>query len=188
MWVFVEHENQKPYDYMYETLTGGGLDVLGIVVDGRRSFYTSFNGVPIQMCHFHMAKILSRYLTRNPNLKFNQDLWEIWYKVKHLSQELLQKALFDWYCRYSDELTEGYIDPKHNRWVYSRERTLKAYKSFRRFIPYLFTYKTSKWISNTNNSLEGMFGQMKKKINIHNGLRVDRLTKIIHYYLREQNS
>lgn len=168
---------------MYNKLIERGFSILGIVVDGRRSFYKSFNGAPIQMCHFHMAKILSRYLTRNPNLKVNVDLWNIWYKIDTLTPHQLHRELFNWYRVYANELVEGYIDPRNNRWIYTKERTIKAYHSLLRFTPYLFTYKSSKWIPNTNNSTEGMFSQMKRKINIHNGLTLERKMKIIHYYL-----
>ena len=135
------------------------------------------------MCHFHMAQILRRYLTKNPNLNFNKELWEIWYNIDNLNPHKLKKELFKWYCKHSSELTKGFIDQETGKWFYSRERSLKAYKSLTRFAPYLFTYQSSKWIPNTNNSIEGSFRQMKKKINIHSGLRVDRKAKIIHHYL-----
>ncbi len=160
---------------------------MGIVVDGRKPYYTSFGETPIQMCHFHMAKILARYLTRNPNLQVNKDLWDIWFNMKDLTPAKLYAELFKWYRLHSNELLEGYIDPRDGKWKYTKERTLKAYKSLRSFTPYLFTYKTSIWIPNTNNSIEGMFGQMKKKINIHSGLTLERKMKIIHYYLVENN-
>lgn len=183
LWVFVEHENQSPYDYMYNKLKEANFKILGIVVDGRKPFYSSFDKVPIQMCHFHMAKILSRYITRNPNLEVNKDLWDIWFRMDLLSASKLHNELHQWYCKYADELVQGYIDPRDNRWHYSKERTLKAYLSLRSFTRYLFTYKTSKWIPNTNNSTEGMFSQMKKKLEVHTGLNWMRKMKIIHYYL-----
>ena len=168
---------------MYKKLIEKGFSILGIVVDGRRSFYNSFGTTPIQMCHFHMAKILARYLTRHPNLQVNIDLWNIWYKIETLTPYQLHKELFNWYRVYADELVQGYIDPRDNRWRYTKERTVKAYQSLLRFTQYLFVYKTSKWIPSTNNSTEGMFSQMKRKINIHNGLTLGRKMRIVHYCL-----
>lgn len=188
LWVFVEKEKQDPYDYMYNKIKEQGFTILGIVVDGRKSFYTSFNNTPIQMGHFHMAKILSRYLTKNPNLQVNIDLWNIWYKVNTLTPYQLNKELFNWYRIYAHKLVEEYIDPRDNRWRYTKERTLKAYHFIKRFVQYLFTYRDSRWIPNTNISTEGMFSQMKRKIKIHNELILERKMKIIHYYLRKNGA
>lgn len=186
IWVFTQTEKQAPYTYMYKKLIKEGVSILGIVVDGRNSFYTSFNNTPIQMCHFHMAQILRRYLTKKPNLEVNKELWNIWYKIEQLNTKQLQKTLFKWFCKYSNQLTETYTDQDNNI-KYIKERTLNAYKSLRRYSSYLFTYKASKWIPNTNNSIEGMFSQMKKKINIHNGLTLTRKMKVIHFYLINNN-
>lgn len=186
IWAFTAKENQNLYRSLYEKLIDANFNIMGIVVDGRSSYYKSFGEVPIQMCHFHMAKILRKYLTKNPNLKFNKELWKIWYSIKDNNLQNFTKELFYWYCSYVDELTEMYIDSETNKYIYVRERTLKAYKSLRRFTPYLFTYQTSRWIPNTNNSIEGTFSQLKAKLRVHNGLRWDRKAKVIHCLLSEK--
>lgn len=183
IWSFTQKENQNTYTDLYKKLVDANFDILGLVVDGRNSYYKAFKKVPIQMCHFHMAKILRKYLTKHPNLDFNKDLWRIWYSLHDHTPQSFSKRLFLWYCKYCAELTQRYLNEETNRWVYSRERTIKAYRSLRRFTPYLFTYKTSRWIPNTNNSIEGVFSQMKAKLRVHNGLRWDRKAKVVHQLL-----
>lgn len=160
-----------------------GVTLLGIVVDGKDSFFSSFGDTPIQMCHFHMSHILRKYLTKHPTLECNKELWEVWYARKEHTKSTFTLLLLKWYLKYSHELVQGYINPDTNSWEYSRERTIKAYKSLRRFTPYLFTYQSSKWIPTTNNSCEGVNSDLKNKMRNHNGLRWDRRAKVIHFYL-----
>jgi hypothetical protein len=88
--------------------------------------------------------------------------------------------------KYAETLTETYIDPKTEKSRHIKERTLKAYRSLVWYSPYLFTYRESRWIPNTNNSTEGVFSQLKAKMRIHNGLRWDRKANIIHYLLSQK--
>lgn len=71
----------------------------------------------------------------------NKDLWDIWFRMDLLSASKLHNELHQWYCKYADELVQGYIDPRDNRWHYSKERTLKAYLSLRSFTRYLLPTK-----------------------------------------------
>ena len=186
IWCFTQKENQQTYSSMYKKLIDANFDFLGLVVDGRSSYYKAFPDVPVQMCHFHMAKILRKYLTKNPHLEFNKELWRIWYQIDTYDPKTFIKELFHWYITFSDDLALGYINPETNRWVYSREKSLKAYRSLRKFTPYLFAYKTSKWIPKTNNATEGVFSQLKAKLRVHNGLRWDRKAKVIHRLLSQK--
>lgn len=187
-WRFVSREQQLTYSQLVEGCVERGVTLLGIVADGKDSFFHSFGSVPIQMCQFHMAHILRRYLTKNPNLECNKELWKLWYTRENYNQYTFRIALLKWFLKHSHELVQGYIREDTNTWEYSKERTLKAYKSLVRFTRYLFTYQTSRWIPNTNNSLEGVNSDLKNKIRNHNGLRWDRKARVIHFYLLNQSS
>lgn len=182
-WRFVQKENQLAYSSLVQTCIDSGVTLLGIVVDGKDSFFHSFGGIPIQMCHFHMAQILRKYLTKNPTLECNKQLWKLWYERKEHNENTFRLELMKWFFRYGEELLEGYINLDTKSWEYSKERTLKGYKSLRRFTRYLFTYQSSRWIPRTNNSIEGVNSDLKNKMRNHNGLRWDRLAKAIHFYL-----
>jgi hypothetical protein len=156
---------------------------IGIVVDGREYFFSMFVDIPVQMCHFHMGKILARYLTRRPNLELNKELWKIWYQREKHRQDTFKGMLDAWYNRYRVELEEIAIDQGGRRY-YVKERTRSAYFSLLRFIPWLFTYRKSKWIPRTNNSIEGVFSNLKSKVRVHNGLSIGRKMKIIHELLK----
>jgi hypothetical protein len=65
------------------------------------------------------------------------------------------------------------------------------YKSLRRNLPYLFTYKnySEVGIVNTTNALDGsVFTQLKKLIKLHQGMSRDVKTKLIDDYLVNYNN
>ena len=168
---------------MYSKILQANIVPLGIVVDGRQYFFEMFGNVPIQMCQFHMGKILARYLTRRPNLEVNKALWKVWNLRAEYTTKTFQFLLQSWYYQYKKELEEISED-QNGRKYYVKERTRYAYFSLLRFLPWLFTYQKSKWIPNTNNSIEGHFGNIKKKINVHPGLSIIRKIKVIHELLK----
>jgi len=67
---------------------------------------------------------------------------------------------------------------------------MAAYKSLRRNLPYLFTYKNHPDLNivNTTNALDGgVFTQLKKLIKLHQGMNRSLKTKMIDYYLVNYN-
>ena len=67
---------------------------------------------------------------------------------------------------------------------------MAAYKSLRKHLPYLFTYKNYPilQISNTTNSLDGgVFTQLKKLIKLHQGISRSLKVKLIDDYLVNYN-
>jgi hypothetical protein len=168
---------------MYSKLLQANIIPIGIVVDGRQYFFEMFEDIPVQMCQFHMGKILARHLTRRPNLEVNKALWNVWYLRAEYNSKSLGYLLQSWYFKYKNELDEISEDQNGRRY-YIKERTRCAYFSLLRFLPWLFTYQKNKWIPTTNNSIEGIFSDLKKKINIHSGLSMGRKTKIIHELLK----
>jgi len=183
IWRFGSSETKECYEQMYAKLLQANIIPIAIVVDGRSYFFEIFGDVPVQMCQFHMGKILARYLTRRPNLEVNKALWKVWYLRAEYNSKSFGYLLQSWYFKYKKELEEVSEDQNGRRY-YVKERTKSAYFSLIRFLPWLFTYQKSKWIPTTNNSIEGLFGDLKKKINIHPGLSVGRKMKIIHELLK----
>ena len=53
-----------------------GWRIKAIVSDGK-GLRHDFYGIPVQMCHFHQMKIITKYLTKNPMLKANVELRHI---------------------------------------------------------------------------------------------------------------
>lgn len=158
--------------------------IKAIVSDGK-GLRHDFYGIPVQMCHFHQMKIVTKYLTKTPILKANIDLRHLALKLTKTDKESFCGWLNEWHEKYDAFLKEKTLNPETNRYHYTHRRTRSAYFSLKRNIDYLFTFydHLELNIPNTNNSLEGYFSYLKKKVNIHNGLRKDREIKLIFYLL-----
>lgn len=142
-------------------------------------------GLPVQMCHFHQVKIVTKYLTKNPILEANIELRNIALKLSRTDKESFSGWLNEWYQKRKEFLKERSLDPETGKYYFKHRRTRSAFFSLKRNLDYLFTfYDYPKLnIPNTNNSIEGTFSAIKRKVNIHNGLRKDRQIKLVFYLL-----
>ena len=106
-------------------------------------------------------------------------------KLTKTDKESFTGWLDDWYEKWEDFLKEKTFNPETNRHYFTHRGTRSAYFSLKRNLDYLFTFydHLELNIPNTNNSVEGYFSYLKKKVNIHNGLRKDRKTKLIFYLI-----
>jgi hypothetical protein len=66
-WNEVDRELMAHYYYGRKILESQGWTLLAAVVDGRRGLTTVFKDIPVQMCHFHQLKIVTKYLTQDPS-------------------------------------------------------------------------------------------------------------------------
>jgi len=184
-WRFVDYETIALYQEGIETIQSQGFEILGITTDGRRGIFKAFGDIPVQMCHFHQKQIVKRYITSNPKLEAGIELKEIVSKLTITDEALFEYWLTEWFNKWSTFLKEKTLDPKTRRKHYTHRRLRSAYNSLKSNLPYLYTYlkHLSTGMPNTTNSLDGFFSQLKKKVNIHNGLRFDRKIKLIQYLL-----
>jgi len=87
-------------------------------------------------------------------------------------------------------VNEKSINPNTGKEQYTHRRLMAAYKSLRRNLPYLFTYKNfpNHQMPNTTNSLDGgVFTQLKKLIKLHQGMSRSLKVKLIDDYLVNYN-
>jgi hypothetical protein len=79
---------------------------------------------------------MKRYLTQNPRLEANRELKEIGNSISNFRKETIKEWLDDWFRRNKVFLSErnDANEPVHSR-------TLKAYKSLKRNLQYLYVYK-----------------------------------------------
>ena len=163
-----------------------GYTVNAIITDGLKGLHKAFKDYPVQLCHFHQRKTINKYLTRNPKLDLAIDLQKIMRNLTTTTEEKFTKKLNNWYEKYKDILLEKSINPTTKKASYTHPKIISAYKSLRRNIPYLFTYKkyTNFKIDNTTNAIDGgVFSPMKKLMNVHSGFSKSLKLKIVDFYL-----
>lgn len=71
---YVKTESNALYIKGIEELKSLGFIMKAIVCDGRKGLIKSFDQIPVQMCQFHQAAIIRRYLTKQPKMQASIEL------------------------------------------------------------------------------------------------------------------
>ena len=181
----VPYETIHAYVEAIDYLEKQGYVIDGIVIDGRRGLFKIFSpSYPIQMCQFHQKQIVRKYLTNHPQTEAGQELKKIVEQLASCDREWFEILLDVWYTKYGSFIKERTVNPINpKRWHYTHKRLRSAYRSLRTNLPYLFTYKTTKGMPNTTNSLDGFFSHLKDGVRIHRGLKLGRKMKLIEYLI-----
>jgi hypothetical protein len=186
-WLEVKTETAAAYQEARDILEDLGFIFQAIVLDGKPGIKEVFGGIPIQHCQFHQIKTINYYLTRRPKLQPAKELRAIALALTEITESYFTILLTQWHEKWKEFLKERTIDPITRKWFYTHKRIRSAYRSLNTNLPYLFTYQKypELHIPNTTNSLDGSFGQLKKLLNVHNGLRQQRRWKLIQEILRK---
>lgn len=180
-WRQTVSEKAGVYQRGREHLEKSGFKITTVVLDGRIGNREVFRGIPVQMCHFHQKRIVTRYLTTRPKLPASQELRTIATTVPHTNETELTKQLNDWFQKWEQFLKQKTTDQNTGRWFYTHKRTRSAYRSLITNLPYLYTYQKypELKIPNTTNSLDGYFNRLKSLLNVHRGLNPKRRYRMI---------
>lgn len=176
-WGEVSSELMAHYHYGRKILESQGWTFVGAVVDGRRGLATVFKDIPVQVCHFHQMKTVTRYLTRRPETKAGQELRGLMLTLPYTTESVLTA----WEKQYHDFITMKTYVTGTKHWYYTHKNVRSAYRSLYTNLPHLFTYQKYPHLNipNTTNTIDGSFAGLKKKVAQHHGLRKDRRFKVI---------
>lgn len=188
-WKQTVNEKAEVYQLGRTHLEKNGFKITAVVLDGRIGIREVFKGIPVQMCHFHQKRIVSRYLTTRPKLPASQELRMIATTIPHSNEAQLTKQLNDWFQKWEQFVKQKTTDPHTGRWFYTHKRMRSAYRSLITNLPYLYTYQKypELKIPNTTNSLDGYFNRLKSLLNVHRGLNPKRRYRMIVEILTGRN-
>lgn len=180
-WKFTDYERIRIYEQVRRHLEKNGFNIQAVVLDGRRGVREVFRDKPVQMCHFHQRQIVRRYLTNRPKLEASIELKKIVVTLAKTDEQTFTNELSIWHDKWKEWLKEKTINPETNRWCYTHKRVRSAFRSLKTNLPFLFTYQKypKLHIPNTTNSLDGYFGSLKNKLNVHRGLNRMRAKKVV---------
>jgi hypothetical protein len=183
---YVKYETNDLYKQGIQELQNRGFKIAAIVCDGRRGLLQSFNDIPVQMCQFHQAAIIRRYITKNPRMAASIELQEIVSMMKHTDRESFEGALILWNKKWKSFLNERTLNEETGKSFYTHKRLRSAARSLKTNLPWLFTWYDyfELNIPNTTNALEGNFANLKNKLRNHNGLSLSRKKKFIDGFLK----
>ncbi|MDR3236040.1 MAG: transposase [Prevotellaceae bacterium] len=178
---YAVHETNTLYKEGVKTLQDRGYNIVAIVCDGRKGLIRSFGNIPVQMCQFHQAAIIRRYLTKRPKLKAAQELMQVMDLMKKTDKESFVGALELWHARWNNFLNERSTNPISKKTVYTHKSLRSAYRSLNNNLHWLFTWYDciELNIPNTTNAIDGHFADLKNKLRNHNGLSMKRKMKFI---------
>jgi len=184
-WQYLKHENLEAYVNGINVLKAMGWNILGIVCDGKRGMFNAFGNIPVQMCQFHQIAIVRRYITNNPRLPAGIELKQITLLLTETDKGSFVGLLNDWYTKWKEFLSEKTTNPETGKKHYTHKRIRSAYMSLKHNLNYLFTWYDHPELNmpNTTNSLEGVFSNLKFKLNLHTGLKLHRKIRFIDDFL-----
>mgnify|MGYP003394665280 CR=1 FL=1 len=177
-------EKVAHYYYGRKILEEKGWIFLVAVVDGRRGLATVFKDLPVQICHFHQMKNVTKYLTRKPETLAGQELRSIMLTLPKSNEKEFTKLLNDWHKQWKNFIEERTKVAGTKHWYYTHKKVRSAYKSLERNVPHLFIYQKFPKL-HIPNTIDGYFASVKKKVAAHHGLRKDRRYKVISELLNK---
>ena len=183
---YVLNETNELYLSGIQEITRRGISVQSIVCDGKPGIFDVFDDIPMQMCQFHMLQIINRKLTRKPQSIAAGALRKLALKLTEQTRDEFTNNLNIWYLEYKNYYNEYDISESTGKKIYTHRRLRSAYKSLRKYLPYLFVYQNYKelMIPNTTNALDGLFSDLKNKLRNHNGLSKQRKMKYIDGFFK----
>jgi len=182
-WNFFDTETTSAYLEGRTCLEDLGYQILSITGDGFGGLRQAFSGIPYQMCHVHMKRIVITGTTRKPELEAGQALLALT-KTLHYTDGNTFKNYFKKYLeKYQNFIKEKSINPLTGRTSLTHEPLYQASMSLWRFLPYLFTFELNKNIPKTTNSLEGHFSHIRDIVGVHRGLSRLQMEKVLHSIL-----
>lgn len=186
-WQEVTSEKQAHYYYGRKILEERGWRFMAAVVDGRRGLAAVFQDIPVQVCHFHQLKTVTKYLTRRPKTDAGRELRALALTLKDTNEKLFTKQLEAWERTWGTFMREKTYVAGTKHWHYTHKNVRSAFLSLKRNLPNLFTYQKYPEldIPNTTNTIDGYFAGVKKKVAAHHGLRRDRRYKVICELLKK---
>lgn len=187
-WSAIVSETLDEYRCARDTLESLGFEIQAIVTDGKPGLKPLYEDIPIQMCHFHMKAIITRYLTRIPRLEAGKELRELVHDLGQSDEQSFAEKVAIWHGKWHTFLSERTINIETGKWHYTHKRLRSAYKSLKNHLPYLFTYQKHSELNipNTTNGLEGSFAYLKELVRVHRGIKPDLKRKIIETILQNR--
>ena len=183
---YIKYETNFKYREGIEELKSRGYSIKAIVCDGRRGLIQSFKNVPVQMCQFHQAAIVRRYITKNPRMPASIELKQIVEQMKQTDRESFEGALNEWGQKWKSFLNERSVNEETGKTRYTHKRLRSAHRSLKTNLKWLFTWYDHMELNipNTTNAIDGHFADLKTKLRNHNGLSIERKKKFIDEFLK----
>ncbi len=177
-WKYVDEERGLHYREGKEFLEALGYIILSVTCDGFSGNIPVFQGIPLQMCHFHMKMIVTRGTTLKPKTEAGQVLLALIRTLTYTAQEEFTERLRHFHVRYASFLNAKTHHPEGG-WSYTHDGVRRAYFSVVHWFDHLFVFLIDPKIPNTTNTCDGHFSHVKDIVRIHRGLHKALKQKVL---------
>lgn len=182
-WKFCDTETTSVYREGRETLESLGYTILSVTGDGFGGIKQALFGIPYQMCHVHMERLVIKGTTRKPQTEAGIVLLALVRTLKETNHYHFRKRLNLFLLKYRDFLNAKTVHPESGETSFTHEGVRFAFRSVVRFQDVLFVFKRHKSIPRTTNSIEGHFSHINRVTSIHRGLSKEHKQKVLHSIL-----
>lgn len=184
----VKNETNALYCRAVDELREKGILIQIIICDGKAGLLQSFDGLPVQLCQFHQVKTVNRYLTNRPKTAAGKALREIALTLKDSNRRQFEHRLSGWFGTYCDYLNERTVNAETGKSFYTHKRLRSAYFSLKRNMDWLFAFERYPELNipKTTNLLEGCFGDVKRLLRCHSGMKKENKLRFIQDYFSEK--
>lgn len=183
VWQFADTETTSLYLDLKDQLVKHGYTIRSVTADGFPGIYRAFSGVPFQMCHVHMERLVVRGTTRRPQTEAGLVLLALVRTLHKTDSYTFNRRLDNYIVKYRDFLNEKTTNPLTGEQYWTHKELRQAVMSLLRYRKYLFTFEQNKKIPKTTNSLEGYFSHLNRVISVHRGLGRIQKQKVLHSLL-----
>ena len=179
-WSFEHSETTSVYLRMRMELEALGYTIRSLTGDGFSGLKQGFWGIPFQMCHVHMERLVIQGTTRKPELEAGVVLLALTRSLGETDSHTFDRRLKQYIEKYREFLNEKTIHPLSREKSWTHQNLRQAVHSLIRFQKYLFTFEMDKRIPKTTNSLEGHFRHINEVLAVHCGLKRGQKEKVLH--------
>jgi hypothetical protein len=145
-WSFENTETISVYLRCRMDLTSLGYTIRSVTGDGFAGLRQGFWGIPFQMCHVHMERLVIAGTTRKPELEAGVVLLALVRTLHETDSVTFDRRLKQYIEKYRNFLNEKTIHPFSGERSWTHEGVRKAVHSLMRFQKYLFTFEQDKRI------------------------------------------
>ena len=197
-WSFHKSESFTALNQDLSKLSGfisqsGNNYPTGAVSDWKQaivsSIHSHFGSIPHQRCLSHVLRLAKKHLPKNSPFEATLNLRKIALDLKRVTnnqeKKQWQESIIHWEKQYGyllKEKTLGLPSIK-KKWWYTHGNLRQGYRLLTHDQESLFVYLTNSLIPKSNNSLEGVNGQLDKRISNHRGMKLGQQVSFAFWYL-----
>ena len=111
VWRFADTETTSLYSNLKDQLERAGYVVVSITADGFGGIRSAFTGIPYQMCHVHMERLVVRGTTKNPKTEAGEVLLALVRTLHNTNSHVFNTRLKMYIEKYNTFLNEKTTNP-----------------------------------------------------------------------------